>query len=329
MICRIGKTIAAGAAGGPLIAFLLGWLAGAPLATDHLFAWLCRSAYIGIVFALSFSFLCGPPVRYVMRKLSGSPVWKLRVLALTTAFAGGSLAIAIVAAILSWTLDLHFKGPVTFEKWVLIDGALAAVIGLIILSHDRLKAERDAQAARAESAALMAQIRPHFLFNTLNAISAQVTDDPAAAQENLGRLADMFRYTMRHARQDTVPLSDEIDMTREYLLLEKARLGGRLQFQLPEPVDAWLPGLTLQPLVENAVRHGVAKRADGGCVTVSVEKAGHGRILKVHNPLVPNGALSESQLFREGHALWILKKRLPGLKTSQGPDWFAVEVPLP
>jgi len=333
MICRIGNptvvgAIIAGIVGGPLIALLLAWLSGALPVTDPLWVWFCRSAYMGIVFALSFSLLCGRPVRYVMCKLSGFPVWKLRGVILLTAFTGGSLAITVVAAILSLTLSLHFRPPMAFGRSVLIDGALAAVIGLIVLSHGRLKAERDLQAARAESAALTAQIRPHFFFNTLNAISAQIMFDPAAAQENLGRLADMFRYTMKHARQDTVPLCDEIEMTREYLLLEKARLGDRLQFELPEPGEARLPGLTLQPLVENAVRHGVAKRADGGCVMVSVESAGARRILKVRNPILANGTLCERQLFREGHALWILKKRLPSLKTSQGPDWFQVEVPL-
>ena len=329
MICRISQAIAVGAAGGPPIALLLGWLTGMSAVPDHWFVWLCRSMYIGTVFTLSFSLLCGPPVRYVMCKLSGMPPWKLRGLILMTAFAGGSLAITIVAAILSWTLSLHFRDPAAIGKWVVIDGIFAAVIGLIILSHATLRAERDAQAARAESVALTAQIRPHFLFNTLNAISAQIMHDPVAAQENLGRLADMFRYTMKHARQDTVPLSDEIGMAREYLLLEKARFGERLQFELPEPEDARLPGLTLQPLVENAVRHGVAKRADGGCVKVSVEQAGKSRILRVRNQVLVNGRLSENQLFREGHALWILRKRLPGLKTRQGLDWFEVEVPLP
>jgi hypothetical protein len=329
MIRRIGRTVVIGTTGGPPISLFLAWLAGKPLVTDPLWVWLYRSVFIGLVFALSFSLLCGPPVGYVLRRLRDVSIWKLRCAILMTAFAGGSLAITIVGAVLSWTLNLHFGGAVAFEKWVLIDGVLAAALGLILLSHDRLKAERDAEAARAESAALTAQIRPHFLFNTLNTISAQITHDPAGAQENLGRLGDMFRYTMKHARQDTVPLCDEIDMAHEYLLLEKARFGDRLQFTLPEPADTRLPGLTLQPLVENAVRHGVAKRADGGCVTVSVEYTGEKRILKVRNPVLGNGTLSENQLFREGHALWILRKRLPGLKARQGTDWFEVEVPLP
>jgi len=86
-------------------------------------------------------------------------------------------------------------------------------------------------------------------------------------------------------------------------------------------VEIRLPGLTLQPLVENAVRHGVARRTDGGCVTVSVEKTGERWVLKVSNPILENGLLTESQLFTEGHALWILKKRLPGLKATQGPKF--------
>ena len=335
MIRLIGRTVILGVACGPLIALVLGWLMGGSpgAAIDRPVAWLVRSAYIGTVFALSFSLICGPPIRYLSWRLRGVPLWKLRGMILLAGACAGSLAIAVVAAVLSWTLDLHFGGRTELGKNILIDGAFAAALGLFISSYARLKGERDAQAARAEAAALTAQIRPHFLFNTLNAISAQVLHDPAAAQENLGRLGGMFRYTMIHARQDSVPLCDEIALAREYLLLEQARLGDRLRFHLPEELlgarDVQLPGLTLQPLVENAVRHGIAKRVDSGCVSVSVERAGKSWILKVCNPTFGNALVSEDQLFREGHALWILRKRLPALKVRQEPPGlFEVEVRL-
>ena len=177
--------------------------------------------------------------------------------------------------------------------------------------------------------ALTAQIRPHFLFNTLNAISAQVKHDPDAAQENLGRMADMFRYTMHHARQDLVLVADEIALAREYLFLEKARLGERLSFELPQPVaEVRMPGLTLQPLVENAVRHGISKRIDGGCIYVSLERAPQQWTLRVSNPISGNGTIAEERLFQQGHALWILKKRFPALRVHQEPGLFEVVVPL-
>ena len=177
--------------------------------------------------------------------------------------------------------------------------------------------------------ALTAQIRPHFLFNTLNAISAQVKHDPDAAQENLGRMADMFRYTMHHARQDLVLVADEIALAREYLFLEKARLGERLSFELPQPVaEVRMPGLTLQPLVENAVRHGIAKRTEGGRIHVSLERARQHCTLRIRSPLPVNGTVPDDRLFREGHALWILKRRLPSLQVLQAPGWFEVTVPL-
>jgi LytS/YehU family sensor histidine kinase len=235
----------------------------------------------------------------------------------------------IVASVLSWTLDLHFRGPLRLDSWAVVDGVMAGGLGLVVNAHGRLKAERDAAEARAEAAALTAQIRPHFLFNTLNAISAQVKHDPDAAQENLGRLADMFRYTMHHARQDLVPIADEIALAREYLLLEKARFGERLSFELPEPVaELEVPGLTLQPLVENAVRHGIAKTISGGCIHVSLERLPHRWALRVRNPISANRTIPEEYLFREGHALWILKRRLPSLKVNQQPGLFEVVVPL-
>ena len=331
MICRIGETVLVGVIGGPPVALALELLLGRGFQPilESPFIWLIRSAFIGTVFALSFSLLCGPPVKYVGRKLSGIPAWKLRTIILLTGFCGGSVALLIVASVLSWTLDLHFRGPLRLESWAVIDGVIAAGLGLVVNSYGRLKAERDAAEARAEAAALTAQIRPHFLFNTLNAISAQVKHDPDAAQENLGRLADMFRYTMHHARQDLVPLADEIALTREYLFLEKARLGERLSFELPQPVaEVQMPGLTLQPLVENAVRHGISKRIDGGCIRVSLEGAPQQWTLRVRNPISVNGAIPEERLFQEGHALWILKKRFPALRVRQEPGLFEVVVPL-
>src|SRR5215469_12707772 len=158
MICRIRRATVVGAVGGPPVALLLDWLAGASIAADHGVGWLVRSVCIGIIFALAFSLLCGPPVKFVTRRLGGLPVWKLRGVVMITAFTGGSLAITIVAAILSWSFNLHFRAPALFPRLVFIDGALPAIVGLVILSHARLKAERDAQAARAESAALTAQI---------------------------------------------------------------------------------------------------------------------------------------------------------------------------
>jgi len=329
VIRTVVKAFVIGAVTGPPIALLWSWVAGTlSVNAAHPVIWLLKSAFIGVAYTVCFTILCALPLRYLREKISGRQAWQRGVAMVLAAFSLGSLAFSVVAVILSGTLGMPFDGPLPLEKAAAMAGLYATVMGLIITSNFRLKAERDAHAARAEAAALAAQIRPHFLFNTLNAISAQVNLDPAAAQENLGRLADMFRYTLKHARQELVPLADEIELAREYLLLEKARFGDRLSFELPTPVEASLPGLTLQPLVENAVRHGIARLAPGGCVHVSLERSAKDWILKVRNPTLRNGMLADHELFRDGHALWILKKRLPSLTVRQEPEEFEVEVRL-
>jgi len=331
VICRIVSVAALVATGGPAIVAAQLWLFGGSFnqVRDHPLEWLARSAFIGLLF-LAFPLLLGPPVRLVGRRLSQWPRWKAGAAVSVFAFCAGSLALILVASVLSFTRGYHFNNRIPFEKMALVTGLIASGVGLVTSTHGRMRAERDAAAARAESAALTAQIRPHFLFNTLNAISAQVKVDPDSAQENLGRLADMFRYTMNHSQRDFVPLSEEVALAREYLMLEKARFGSRLSFVLPEiDLKAKLPGLTLQPLVENAVRHGIAKRGEGGCVSVSFEHANGNSVLKVRNPTAAGGAVPEDRLFEKGHALWILRQRVPSLKIRQEPPGtFEVELTI-
>lgn len=120
----------------------------------------------------------------------------------------------------------------------------------------------------AELKALQYQIHPHFLFNTLNSISTLVYEqDTATANRMISRLADFLRATLDDEAGYEVPLREELDITRLYLEIEKTRLGERLRVIEEtdmEILDAAVPRLLLQPLVENAVRHGIAKRRDGG-----------------------------------------------------------------
>jgi signal transduction histidine kinase len=134
--------------------------------------------------------------------------------------------------------------------------------------------EREAQAveltgrlAQAQLQALRMQLNPHFLFNTLNAISSLMLKDVRAANKMLSRLGDLLRLTLEQGDQQEVPLRQEIEFLRCYLEIEQIRFGERLQLKVnvdPSTFEAAVPTLILQPLVENAVRHGIEPQETGG-----------------------------------------------------------------
>ncbi len=143
--------------------------------------------------------------------------------------------------------------------------------------------------AAARVRALQARIRPHFLFNTMNAIASLTRSDPAQAEEAVADLADLFRVSMREGH-DRIPLAEEIEIARTYGRIERLRLGDRLQvdWQLGDlPQDAIVPTLLLQPLLENAVYHGVEPLAGGGTITVRGRRHGRFIELSVENPIDP------------------------------------------
>jgi LytS/YehU family sensor histidine kinase len=124
---------------------------------------------------------------------------------------------------------------------------------------------------------LQAQIRPHFLFNTLNVLSNLIHADPRKAEDLTEELAAVFRYTLEATRTEWVPLEDELRFVTSYLRIEKARFEGRLGYLIdlePTSKSVQIPPMILQPLVENAVRHGIASRVEGGTVRLSAKSAG-------------------------------------------------------
>jgi signal transduction histidine kinase len=135
-----------------------------------------------------------------------------------------------------------------------------------------------ARAREQELAALKAQINPHFLFNTLNSISATLKRDPDRAREMIAKLAGMMRYALDSSAEDMVPLRQEIDFAERYLALEAHRFSDRLDASVEVTVDEAaldtpVPPMVLQPLVENALRHGIAPSEEGGTVTLRVSPA--------------------------------------------------------
>jgi two-component system sensor histidine kinase AlgZ len=154
--------------------------------------------------------------------------------------------------------------------------------------------------AKARVHALQARIRPHFLFNSMNTIAALTRSNPARAEEAVQDLADLFRATLSEKRNE-IALAEEIDVARTYQRMEQLRLGDRLRVDWkidPLPRDALVPGLTLQPLLENAIYHGIEPRSTGGVVTVSGEFNKGMITIVVRNPVPP-----ANLTMREGNRL--------------------------
>ncbi len=157
--------------------------------------------------------------------------------------------------------------------------AVYMVIGYYVsMQEERMHALAAAGMARdAELRALRYQLHPHFLFNTLNAISTLVVEERTRdAARMIARLADFLRATLEGDGAHEVALADEISLTEHYLDIEKARLGDRLAIHMqvgPDCLHAAVPYLLLQPLVENAIRHGIAQRREGGHLQVQVSRA--------------------------------------------------------
>lgn len=140
-------------------------------------------------------------------------------------------------------------------------------------------AEAESALARAELAAISGKLNPHFLFNTLNSLIALTRKDAQAAEGALLRFSSMLRYVLDNKRSatDRVSVNDEVEFVRDYLALESLRLGKRLQIDWqidPRTLEDEVPPLTLQPLVENSIIHGVAPRREGGCITIRTRRNG-------------------------------------------------------
>jgi two-component system sensor histidine kinase AlgZ len=164
---------------------------------------------------------------------------------------------------------------------------LAMAAAAIMLGYFELRARGFSPAqTEARLAALNARIRPHFLFNSLNAVLSLIRARPQQAEEALESLSDLFRAAMRDPAS-LVSLADEIALSKQYLELEKLRLGDRLAVNWeigPVSLDLPIPPLMLQPLLENAVYHGIEPAPEGGTVRIAIAQHGDELVIAIANP---------------------------------------------
>lgn len=223
------------------------------------------------------------------------PLRRLRLQAVAQIGLGLLLANAWILASLAWTI---FEPSVELDanRWGSIQARLLGIVlvaGLFGLGalHLHLKARRLAvRTKQAELEALQARIRPHFLFNTLNTGASLVHQRPEEAERLLLDLADLFRAALAGPRE--IPLEEELSLARRYLEIESLRFGERLriEWQLPREIPhAMVPALSIQPLVENAIRHGVERIPHGGRVEISLTTTPEHVVVRITNPV----ALSE------------------------------------
>jgi two-component system, LytTR family, sensor histidine kinase AlgZ len=200
-----------------------------------------------------------------------------------------ALALAVSAGLHAATAAVTGDGAADFARTL----ALAAITALLLLAYLRLLTRAYSPAlAEARLQALQSRIRPHFLFNSLNAVLSLIRRDPRRAERALEDLADLFRFAMQDNRR-FVPLADEIALLERYASLEQLRLGDRLAIDWDldsAPLDALMPPMVLQPLLENAVYHGVEPATGAGRVAVRIERRGARVLARIENPYLEEHA---------------------------------------
>ncbi|MCK6544507.1 histidine kinase [Myxococcota bacterium] len=256
--------------------------------------------------------------------------------------AGAELALSIVGAISPRALGAY---PHTAVIVVSIPVTLVAVTVSLRLEQLRARAthlevsEAQAQRAllRAQLDALQARVNPHFLFNSLNTVAALIGEDPARAERAVERLATLYRYTLEGSRRERVTLAEELAGLEDYLALERLRFGDRLTVTVdvaPDVRTIEVPPLILQPLVENAIKHGVAARRGAGRVLVRAERSDERLVLTVEDD-GPGPGASAHVGARSSHddlraRLGLLYGGTGKLVTDRGPlGGFRVCVELP
>ena len=284
--------------------------------------------------ALLISVLFGNVIGFTV--LGSSTILSPRLRAAGPVLRVGLLALALFSGAVAGTALVLYLFPLFVLRdirealaIVAINGVLALIIGGVVHAYEGLRwrlaeslreveevrlreAQLREQAARAELSALQARINPHFFFNTLNTISSLLDEDPERAEEIVQTLADLFRYTFRVTVAGPVPLSDELSFVEKYLTIEQARFGDRLRVVRDVEMPALavpIPGLILQPLVENAVSHGIAPLRKGGTVRISARAERERLVIEVGDD---GAGLSEDSgdPIREGHGLGNVRQRL-------------------
>ena len=253
-----------------------------------------------------------------MAVLCIAPYWLCRAMPLASArvtnLCGAHLAAGAIIAGLAVKAAMSAGGGVLVNDRLSLAGVgflLYLLVAAMYYAGLGIQSSRRADLLVRESQlkALKSQVNPHFLFNSLNSIAALAGSDAERAREMCVKLADFLRTSLKLGERAIIPLSEELALTRMYLDVEQVRFGGKLRFTENVAADCGplqVPSLAIQPLVENAVKHGVAMMAEGGEIRLA-GAAANGRLrITVDNPFDPEAPMQQ----RTGIGLRNLRERL-------------------
>jgi LytS/YehU family sensor histidine kinase len=251
-----------------------------------------------------------------------------------------SYILGVLCTVVSAFVSLHFESPGVTPSWTLVAAqAFEATIVLIawgalyfgikyygtVEEQSRRLLAFEATAREAQLQALRYQLQPHFLFNTLNAISTLVVSkQPEQATEMIARLGGLLRNTLSFPETHVVTLREEFAVTEEYLSIEQVRFGSRLTVSLdmsPKAYEAQVPRFLLQPIVENAIRHGIARCPNGGEVVIRASAIADQLRIEIENDRPIQGPQSGER--GEGVGLANTRTRLATLYGAQGSMSFS------
>ncbi len=249
-----------------------------------------QGLFTGMASYYAFLMLCTIPTWYFFIRILADKSWAVKLLlhaVLSVIFTVGVYEGYVV--VFKWLAGLESVENTNLAQnhvWMLYSNALLYLIQFSIFhsvdsvaklkEKEKQAAELKALAREREVAALKAQINPHFLFNTLNSINAMVTRDPEEARKMIVQLADLLRYALDSLNHMRIPLRKEVDFVKAFLDLEQKRFGERLQVDYDisaETLSVPVIPMVLQPLVENAVNHGIAPKEDGGKISLKIKPA--------------------------------------------------------
>jgi two-component system sensor histidine kinase AlgZ len=298
----------------------------------------------GFIGLSAYYICCAFPITSNYRMWCAAPVH------LTAAATVGALCVGIAwlwtATLQSLNLGLQPQLYMAQPWWLFVVASLLFWLAIafhyvLIASYASQRAEKLALesgllAREAELKALRAQLDPHFLFNSLNSISSLTGSDPAAARKMCLLLAEFLRDTLRLGATNRISLQEELNIARRYLAIEQVRLGSRLAIECKASEQALatlIPPLILQPLVENAVLHGISHLLDGGTVSIDAELEQSMLLIRVGNPCDPDRPSSR----RSGFGLTLVRQRLDSqyggtgqlqVREQQGEHIAEVSVPF-
>ncbi len=313
-----------------------GWSAAAMLVLPMsiVYAFMCLSSYyLCRAFPLLSTNVLKVFIVLLVAAVATSAVWVL---------AGSAWAMALGSLFndAQFWERYRLQYPLLFGIGVVLSLLVAAVHYVIIAFEQARAAERRAYELRllaqgAELKLLRAQIDPHFLFNSLNSVAALISSDPDGARTMSVRLAGFLRESLRLGAQEFIAVREELALARDFLRIEQVRFGKRLQVEesvTPDAETVIIPSLLLQPLVENAVTHGIAHLVDGGTIRIAARRTAARLIVEVWNPCDADRPRSKGP----GIGLQNVRYRLSTLYGSDGSleveetnRYFRVIVSLP